>query len=72
MTISIKKIKPRPTSHLYYNWTKADSYACAIRGAIGKRGIGKTFGPFKSAMISAITKGTSFIYVVENKEQVKT
>ena len=72
MTISIKKIKPRPTSHLYYNWTKADSYACAIRGAIGKRGIGKTFGPFKSAMISAITKTTSFIYVVENKEQVKT
>lgn len=68
----IKIIHPRATSDLYYNWTKADSYGCAIRGAIGKRGIGKTFAPFKTAMLSAIEKDTGFIYVVENKEQVKT
>lgn len=72
MNYKIKIIKPRPSSNLYYNWTKADSYACPIRGAIGKRGIGKTFTPFKTAMLSAIEDNTGFIYVVENKEQVKT
>ena len=68
----IKIIRPRPASTMYYNWSKADSYGCAIRGAIGKRGIGKTFTPVKSAMFSAIEEDTGFIYVVENKEQVKT
>lgn len=72
MDYKVKIIKPRASSNLYYNWNKADSYGCAIRGAIGKRGIGKTFTPFKTAMLSAIEKDTGFIYVVENKEQVKT
>ena len=67
----VRIIHPRPTSDLYYNWNKADSYNTPLRGAIGKRGIGKTFGPFKKAILGAI-KGYSFIYVVENKEQVKT
>lgn len=67
----VKIIHPRPNGNKYYNWTKADSYNTALRGAIGKRGIGKTFGPFKKAILGAI-KGFSFIYVVENKEQVKT
>lgn len=71
-SFKIKKIRPRASSNLYYNWSKADSYGCAIRGAIGKRGIGKTFTPFKSAILSAIEDGKGFIYVVENKEQVKT
>lgn len=71
-SFKIKKIRPRASSNLYYNWSKADSYVCAIRGAIGKRGIGKTFTPFKSAILSAIEDSKGFIYVVENKEQVKT
>lgn len=69
--IKIKTIRPEPCSK-FYNWTKADSYNCPIRGAIGKRGIGKTFGPFKASMIDACKYGYGFIYVVENKEQVKT
>lgn len=67
----IKTIIPKPTSK-YYNWTKADSYNCPIRGAIGKRGIGKTFGPFKASILDACKYGYGFIYVVENKEQIKT
>lgn len=72
MNYKIKTIKPRATSPLYYNWSKADSYQTAIRGAVGKRGIGKTFGPLKSAFLGVIEKGYTFIYVVENKEQIKT
>ncbi len=72
MEYKIKTIRPRPSNGLFYSWSKADSYETPIRGAVGKRGIGKTFTPFKTAMLSSIEKGTSFIYVVENKEQVKT
>lgn len=68
----IKTIRPRPTSKLYYNWSKADSYETPIRGAVGRRGIGKTFGPFKTAMLDVIEHDAAFIYVVENKEQIKT
>lgn len=72
MQYKIKTIRPRPSGKLYYSWSKADSYECPIRGAVGKRGIGKTFGPFKTAMLDVIEDGATFIYVVENKEQVKT
>lgn len=72
MNYKIVTIRPRPSSDMYYNWSKADSYQTPVRGAIGKRGIGKTFGPFKTAMLDVIEEGSTFIYVVENKEQVKT
>lgn len=72
MEYKIKTIRPRPQGKLFYSWSKADSYQAPVRGAVGKRGIGKTFTPFKTAMFDAIENQGSFIYVVENKEQVKT
>ena len=71
--IYVRTIKPRINpDQIYYNWTKADSTEAPIRASIGKRGIGKTFGPFKKAVLGYIEKGYNFIYVVENKEQIKT
>lgn len=71
--IRIKTIHPRVhEDQIYYNWCKADSTNAPIRCAVGKRGIGKTFGPIKKATIQFLESGFNFIYVVENKEQIKT
>ena len=71
--IYVKTIHPKVDEHqVYYNWCKADSTNAPIRCAVGKRGIGKTFTPVKKSVIGFLEKGHNFIYVVENKEQIKT
>ena len=68
-----RKIYPRINANqMYYNWCKADSFDVPLNVVVGKRGIGKTFGLIKRANIEAIEKNIQYVYVVENKEQVKT
>lgn len=71
--ITYKSVYPRISEEqLYYNWSKADSTEAPLRVAVGKRGIGKTFGPIKKSVLAFLEKGHKFIYVLENKVQIAT
>ena len=71
--ITYRSLYPRISpEQLYYNWTKADSTEAPLRVAVGKRGIGKSFGPIKKSVLAFLEKGHKFTYVVENKVQIAT
>lgn len=55
------------------HWTtqKIDSYGAPVRGGMGQRGLGKTFGSVKKALRTFVKCGKRFVYVVETEDMIQ-
>ena len=51
------------TQFSYYNYNKLYGYNCTYNFLIGGRGLGKTYGAKKKAIVAAIRRGDMFIYL---------
>lgn len=56
---------------IWIDFRKLDGYQCPVKIAVGRRGLGKTFGKKKKYIERNITKKHRFVYVVETDEMVK-
>lgn len=56
---------------IYIDFRKLDGFQCPVKIAVGRRGLGKTFGKKRKYIERNITKGHRFVYVVETGEMVK-
>lgn len=65
--VMIKKIH----QEIHYVWREIDSYNLPLEIVVSRRGLGKTFGKVKFVLNEFVTKGFTFVYVVENLEMVK-
>lgn len=54
----------------YYNFDRLYSYNASYNFVCGSRGIGKTFGTKKRAVLNAIRKGEQFIYLRRYKSEL--
>ena len=55
----------------WIDFRKLDGYQCPCKIAVGRRGLGKTFGKKRKAIERFVTKGERFVYIVETGEMVK-
>lgn len=56
---------------MYLDFRKLDGFQCPCKMAVGRRGLGKTFGKKRKCIERFITKGKRFVYIVETGEMVK-
>lgn len=57
---------------IHYNWRKINGYNAPVTVLISQRGLGKTFGCVKDALVDFIEHGSMFVYSVETLNDVKT
>lgn len=56
---------------IYIDFRKLDGFQCPCKIAVGRRGLGKTFGKKRKCIENFVTKGQRFVYIVETGEMVK-
>lgn len=56
---------------IYIDFRKLDGFQCPCKIAVGRRGLGKTFGKKRKYIEQFVTGGHRFVYIVETGEMVK-